>query len=388
MSIFANQHDINTMKYFIFVEKKLNRKEKTKLLIIISFPILWLIIRLISYNPEFIQSFYQTYFFQLFTSIFKYITGFTYFSIGEITLYLLIVLFFISLIKNIRKIFLNKIPLKKFLLTGLLNLLTTLTLLYFSFQLLFGINYQKSSLAEQLDYSVKKIDTIELFEVTSLLLEKTNNLRINLNEDDSLVTNLQFDINHYLKSATDGYFAAQNLYKINTPRTLKAKKFLFPSIYSYMGIGGVYCPFTAEANVNTAQPDPFIPAIICHELAHLSGYASEDEANYLGFITSKMHPNIEFQYSGYLMALRYCLNQLARIDKEKYKEFTNELVPGIKRDIKAYYQYWEKFQTPVEKVSSKIYDQYLKSQSQEEGIMSYNAVVELIVGEYRKTGDL
>ena len=76
------------------------------------------------------------------------------------------------------------------------------------------------------------------------------------------------------------------------------------------------------------------------------------------------------------------------LDNETYKEFTEKLHSGIKRDIMAYYQYWKKFQTPGEKISSRIYDQYLKSQAQEEGIMSYHAVVELLVGEYRKFGRL
>jgi hypothetical protein len=274
------------------------------------------------------------------------------------------------------------------MLTGLLNLTTTLVLVYFFFQLFFGINYYKNPLATQLDYKVDSINNTELIEVVNILTEQVNTLRPMLQEDDSLVVKLGNDINHYLKSGKEGYLLAQKDYNLNTPRTFKAKKFLFPNLFSYFGVGGVYSPFTAEANVNTAQPDPFLPAIICHELAHLSGYASEDEANYISFITSKMHPNPEFQYSGYLMALRYSLNQLARADRSKHKELVENLHPGIIRDIKAYFKYWSKFQTPIEKASSKIYDQYLKSQSQEQGIMSYHAVVELLIGEYRKFGTL
>lgn len=368
--------------------KKLDRRLRIKLIIILSFPIFWIIIKLLSSNPDFIQSFYQSYIFQSFTSIFKFITRFTYYSVGEIVLYILIVLLIISLILNIRKVTLKKIRLKRFLFIGLLNLLSTIVLVYFFFQLFFGINYYKNPLASQLNYTVDSIQKNELIEVVNLLTEKTNALRPLLNEDDSLVVILQKDIRHYLKTAKEGYAIAQQQYKINSPKTFKAKKFLFPTLFSYFGVGGVYSPFTAEANVNCAQPDPFLPAIICHELAHLSGYASEDEANYISFITSKLNPNPEFQYSGYLMALRYSLNQLARMDIEKYKEVAKELHPGIKRDIRAYYRYWNKFQTPVEKVSSKIYDQYLKSQDQHAGIMSYNAVVELLIGEYREFGGL
>lgn len=376
------------MKKLNFYYEKLDNRLRIKLIIVLMSPVLWGIIKLFSSNPDFIQKFYQSYIFQTFTSILKYVTGFTYTSVGEILVYLLIIIFIISLYLNIRKVVLKKVKFKRFALVGTLNLFSTIVLVYFFFQLFFGINYYKNPLAVQLNYPVDSIKKTELIDIVEQLTEKTNALRANLNEDDSLVVVLQKDINHYLKSAKEGYNNAQKQYYINTPRTFKAKKFLFPSLFSYLGVGGVYSPFTAEANVNCVQPDPFLPAIICHELAHLSGYASEDEANYISFITSKMHPNPEFQYSGYLMALRYCLNQLARVDREKYKEAAEKLHPGIKRDIRAYYRYWDKFQTPVEKVSSKIYDQYLKSQDQHEGIMSYHAVVELLVGEYRKFGEL
>jgi len=47
---------------------------------------------------------------------------------------------------------------------------------------------------------------------------------------------------------------------------------------SYLGIGGVYFPFTGEANVNISMPHTSIPFTACHEMAHQIGFAREDEA--------------------------------------------------------------------------------------------------------------
>ena len=53
---------------------------------------------------------------------------------------------------------------------------------------------------------------------------------------------------------------------------------------SYLGISGIFIPFTCEANVNATLPDWEIPFTACHELAHQRGFAREDEANYVGYL--------------------------------------------------------------------------------------------------------
>jgi len=63
---------------------------------------------------------------------------------------------------------------------------------------------------------------------------------------------------------------------------------------SYLGIGGVYFPFTGEANVNISMPHTSIPFTACHEMAHQIGFAREDEANFIAYIACKNHPSPDF----------------------------------------------------------------------------------------------
>ena len=62
-------------------------------------------------------------------------------------------------------------------------------------------------------------------------------------------------------------------------------------LMSYLGIGGIFIPFTCEANVNATLPDWEIPFTSAHELAHQRGFAREDEANYVGYLACRAHPD-------------------------------------------------------------------------------------------------
>ena len=64
------------------------------------------------------------------------------------------------------------------------------------------------------------------------------------------------------------------------------------------------------------------PAILCHEVAHQLGYASESEASFVGYLTAKYSSNPYLQYSMYLDLLGYSLNeQYLLYAKENYAAF-------------------------------------------------------------------
>ena len=83
---------------------------------------------------------------------------------------------------------------------------------------------------------------------------------------------------------------------------------------SYTNITGIYSPFTAEANVNVSVPKSTLLFTTMHEMAHQRGFASENEANFIAYLTCIAHPDVDFQYSGYLNALNYVNRALALVD--------------------------------------------------------------------------
>ena len=90
-----------------------------------------------------------------------------------------------------------------------------------------------------------------------------------------------------------------------------------------MGIKGYYNPFTNEANVNSKIPKVLIPVTVYHELAHKNGFASESDANFIGFFNAYNNYNTEIQYSACFFAFRYLYNDLYKMNPNSAKKYTN-----------------------------------------------------------------
>lgn len=81
---------------------------------------------------------------------------------------------------------------------------------------------------------------------------------------------------------------------------------------SYLDFSGFYFPFTGEANLNDESPACYLPANICHELAHQQGIATEQECNFVGILAAITAESPAYQYSGYLMGYVHLANALYR----------------------------------------------------------------------------
>jgi hypothetical protein len=54
-------------------------------------------------------------------------------------------------------------------------------------------------------------------------------------------------------------------------------------------------------------------------------------------------------------------------------------------DLREEYYYWEQFEnTVISTVSNTMNDNYLKANSQDDGVKSYGRMVDLLLAEYRK----
>ena len=152
----------------------------------------------------------------------------------------------------------------------------------------------------------------------------------------------------------------------------------------YAGITGIFMPFTYEANVNMMTPDPSFPHTIMHEMAHQRGFSREDEANFVGYLACKYHPDYDFQYSGYYHALVYSLNTLYGYDKDKSDEIMGMLSKDVLKDMTYENNFWKQFESPIEEITTAINDNYLKANHQYDGVYSYGRVVDLLLAERRQ----
>ncbi len=266
----------------------------------------------------------------------------------------------------------------------LAGLLAILCLVYFGFVAFWGMNYSRRPFAAIAGLPTRPGSVDELTALCRDLISRTNALRLKVPEDANGVMKLSDSIEGTLRRATLGYARAATLYPVLGGRYSAPKGVRASDLWSYTGIEGVYFPFTGEANVNIAMPPSAIPAAATHEMAHQRGFAREDEANYLGYLACRLHPDADFQYSGYLSALVNVLNALhPYVKPDVYKQLVQTIGPGVRRDLAFENAFWAKHEGPVADVSDKVNDTYLKANMQRDGVQSYGRMVDLLLAEYR-----
>ena len=151
---------------------------------------------------------------------------------------------------------------------------------------------------------------------------------------------------------------------------------------SYTDYTGFFFPFTGEANVNIHYPQCTLAATVAHELAHQRGVAKEQEANFCAVLSSLMYGNPDYCYSASYLAYVYLSNALYKADYDSWLEIRDGLDPLVKVDIANNREYWKQFETPVQTVANDLYEGFLQSYSQELGLRSYGACVDLLVNYY------
>ncbi|MGH4123375.1 MAG: DUF3810 domain-containing protein [Clostridium sp.] len=334
--------------------------------------------------PNYIETFYSSFFYKIIANILSWITGSLPFSFAELIIVSFIIFILWYVLKTIFNLLKGKNRRLEISKNFILNMLAISGLIYFSFQLLWGFNYQRLTLDKIFQLNVRTSSSKELAGLCEILVNKSNTIRTKIKENQFGVMELPYNKKYILKTAQLGYDSASLKYPKLKGNYGTPKGILLSIPMCYTGITGFYFPFTSEANINMAEPACFLPFTTTHEMAHQRGFAKEDEANYIAYIACINHLDINFQYSGTLTALSYSFNALQKSDSQKYSELILTCSNGVLNDLRYNQFFWNQYSGPIEKINDKINDTYLKSQNQQSGTKSYGAMVDLLLAEYRK----
>ncbi|MGH4120835.1 DUF3810 domain-containing protein [Clostridium sp.] len=355
-----------------------------QLFFILLLPFAYLLTKISRTFPNFIETYYSSSFYKIIATSLSVITGILPFSLSEI----IVVCFSTFVLFNLLKISFQLIKYKNKRLDTLrnfvLNILAISGVIYFSFQLLWGFNYQRLSVEKIFELNIQDSSTTEVVDLCKYLIKNSNYLRENLNESKNGLMELPYDKSYMLKTAYLGYDEASLKYPKLRGNYGTPKSILLSIPMCYTGITGFYFPFTNEANVNTALPDSISPFTTAHEMAHQRGFAKEDETNYIAYIACINHPDKNFKYSGTLSALSYSFNALKKIDIKKFDELILSCSRGVLNDLNYNKRFWKGYSGTVEAIGDTMNDTYLKAQNQESGTKSYGAMVDLLLAERRK----
>ncbi len=251
------------------------------------------------------------------------------------------------------------------------------------YMLLHGANFYRLPVSELmgLDTSIQSPEYLQ--QVCIDLAKRASAEREKLPEDEEGFTKLSVSKDEILRLADNGYRNLQEEYPYLWGGVWRAKPVMLSHWWSYTGITGMYFPMFAEANVNIDVPDSDIPSTAAHELAHTRGFAREDECNFFAYLSATHSDSADYRYSGYLMAYIYCSNALYDYDTDMWGETRRYCSDGVKRDLGQRNTYWEQFEGEVQEISNSVNNSFITSQGDEDGVFSYDRVVQLIVGYYR-----
>jgi hypothetical protein len=351
--------------------------------LVLLFPLAWACAGLASHYPGMVERYYSKSIYLFLSQAVSSATGIFPFSVAEVMVILIFVIIAVGLVRGTLRLVKNpgnRLPL---LIRQLIVAAAIVSVVYFAFIAVWGLNYHRVSIAAITNLEVREVSVEELEALCGYLIQRANGLRVLAEEDQNGVMVSPGGTQGILDRAYKGYRAVSEIYPELGGSYGRPKGVMLSKVLSYQGIGGIYFPFTGEANVNISGPHFMIPFTASHEMAHQRGFAREDEANYIGYLACIMHPDPDFRYSGTMAALQYSMNALARQDRERYNSLREQYSGGVERDFRAWSEHIRKYEGIVKETTDRINDAYLQANAQSDGVQSYGRMVDLLMAHYR-----
>ena len=358
-------------------------KLKKSLLFTLVLLVIAVLIHIYSYNSIRVENQYSTGIYPAFSSFLRYIFGWLPFSFGDV-IYGLVILWLIwKLAKGLKALLRKKVTLKSFA-TGLRKAFHALLVVYILFNLFWGINYNRTGIADQLDLKMAKYSQEDLRMINDLLVAKVNTSKTSLvNQQLKYPTNSEL-----FSKVKHAYTNAEKTYPFLKYKPVSLKPSIWSWVGNYMGFTGYYNPFTGEAQVNTLVPKFLQPFTTSHEVAHQLGYAREMEANFVGYLSTAASADTLLHYSVYLDLFMYSNRNLFDTDSAAAKKYRQQLIPDVMDDLQEWKRFSKKYRNPVEPVFRWIYGIYLRRNQQPQGLLSYDEVTGFIIAYYKKFGKI
>ncbi len=252
----------------------------------------------------------------------------------------------------------------------------------------YGLNYYAGPLSEDIHLDSYDFTVEDMADATIFFRDKANAMALEMKRDSD--GNLIYsDFDTLAAAAGEGFHTLtyEQSGSVFAGSLLPVKKLAWADMYTSMGIMGITMPLSGEAAVNPQIPKVAMPFTMCHEMAHRMCIATEEDANFAAFLTCLANQDVQFQYSAYYMAYRYCYNALlasgageaaaaaARIDLE--------VNSYLRYDLKTYDRFFSSNRNALAAgVADAANDAYIKLSGDAGGTGSYGRVATDLVNWY------
>ena len=341
------------------------------------------------YFPAMVEQYYSLGLYPVLLSIRLGLTAWVPFSIGDL-LYIIVFIYLIyKLIRSLIKIKKEGIDAGKVWRASAIVLLV-----WISFKLLWGLNYDRLGAGHLLDIKQKAYSGTAVDSLVNELIDSLNSTRKQINEKKIQVDTLPANNPAaYFTMVQEAYNKAKGAYPFLPKQAPRVKATLFNPLADYVGFTGYFNPFTAEGQVRTDMPGLELPFVACHETAHMLGFASESEANLIGYLVATKSTNPYVRYSAYNEIFTYAQReQFVMMAQQKdsvgfmgaVAQNRARLDTLVKQDRKAVRRFFNKHRSSVAPIMSGVYEQYLFLNKQNAGLKSYDEVIGWLIDLKRK----
>jgi hypothetical protein len=338
-------------------------------------------IKVFSFFPGAVEKYYSRGIYPVIAWTQRVLLGWVPFSVGDLVYGVVVVVVLVWLVRSIRKLRRREAGkgwgwrlLRRVIFVGLW--------VYVVFNLLWGLNYDRLGIADQLQLQVLPYRTEDLGRLTALIVKELNALDTASRPNRAMlgrtaVLRAEAVLAYDSLAITEPQFA----YRV---RSVKASLFSYPGLY--IGFAGYYNPFTGEAQVNILDPSITLPYTACHEMGHQLGYAKENEANFIGFLACRESPDPAVRYSTYLDLYGYAVRELYFRDSALALSFRATLNPGVRQDLRELQRFNRRYANPLEPVIWRVYSRYLRANRQPQGVATYSEVTAWLIAFEKKFG--
>ena len=237
------------------------------------------------------------------------------------------------------------------------------------FQLAWGLNYRRTPLAETLRLTTPKSgDALQRFgdAVAERVAATAGDLDRSARRTPSTL----------IAELSAGFDRAQRRIGLGRlARPGRPKYSLFNPYFRWAAIDGVTNPFMPETIIVTGLVPAESYVTVAHEWAHLAGFASEDEANFVGWVAA-LEAGGGAAYNAWLFALT---KAVGAAPPSMSRPWMARAGPLARRDLNDIRERVLRSSPAVRRAASAAYDQFLRANRVEGGIASYDEVLKLML---------
>lgn len=255
---------------------------------------------------------------------------------------------------------------------ALVSTVTLAAVVYLWFLVTWGFNYARQPLEARLPYDASRITPAAVRSLAEFAIAEANRTHAAAHAagfpaidamPPSLITAIQE--------------VERELGRPRTTVMAKPRTSILSPFFRASSVSGMCDPFFLETLLNPDLTGPERPIVLAHEWAHLSGYAPEDEASFVGLLAA-LRAGPAAEYSAWLDLAMTAADQLQPVTQQL---IFKDLDEGPRRDrIEIYRRVMGSRIETVDRVAWATYDRALRSQGVEEGVQSYSRVIELVLG--------